>query len=88
MGIRYFAEHNGQTVQFATVDYRTPTATFGYIDGQWVPVTRKIAFKSNPSRHECDTRCLSATGRTMQCECSCGGKNHGLGAFNCTAGAA
>jgi len=27
---------------------------------------------------KCDGRCLSATGHT--CECSCGGKNHGMGA--------
>ena len=42
-----------------------------------VPADRKIIYKSNPSRHECDARCTGATGRTMQCECSCGGKNHG-----------
>lgn len=41
------------------------------------PVTRVINFKSNPSLHKCDARCLNATGQ--QCECSCGGKNHGAG---------
>ena len=45
--------------------------------GAILPLTRSIKFKSNPSRHECDARCMHATGRTMQCECSCGGKNHG-----------
>jgi hypothetical protein len=53
-----------------------------------VPVTRLIEYKSFPSRHECDARCINATGRVMRCECSCGGKNHGKGAFNCTAEAA
>lgn len=48
-----------------------------------LPVQRIIEYKSRPSRHECDGRCLNATGRTMQCECSCGGKNHGRGAILC-----
>lgn len=52
-------------------------------DGSILPVERKIEFKSNPSRHECDARCLNATGKIMKCECSCGGKNHGRGAFVC-----
>lgn len=56
---------------------------------KWVrtllPVTRSITFKSAPSLHECDARCMNATGRTMQCECSCGGVNHGRGNFACEA---
>jgi hypothetical protein len=44
----------------------------------YVAADRKIEFKSNPSRHECDARCTHATGKIMKCECSCGGKNHGL----------
>jgi hypothetical protein len=54
-------------------------------DRRELPVTRSIFFKSNPSRHECDARCMNATGRTMNCECSCGGVNHGRGAFVCAA---
>lgn len=50
-----------------------------------VKADRKVQYKSNPSKHECDARCINATGRTMQCECSCGGKNHGRGSFNCSA---
>ncbi|GHE76022.1 hypothetical protein GCM10019059_39220 [Camelimonas fluminis] len=49
----------------------------------WVKITRKIELKANPSRHDCDSRCFNATGRTMQCECSCGGKNHGRGSLKC-----
>lgn len=51
----------------------------------WVRVTRVVQRKSNPSNHECDARCMFATGRSMQCECSCGGKNHGKGAITCEA---
>jgi len=46
---------------------------------QALPVTRVINYKSNPSKHECDTRCRHAKGRVMNCECSCEGKNHGAG---------
>lgn len=45
----------------------------------YVQADRVIEYKSNPSRHECDARCLNATGRIMKCECACGGKNHGRG---------
>jgi len=49
----------------------------GEVDGllATLPVTRVIFRKANPSNHKCDARCLNATGQ--QCECSCGGKNHG-----------
>lgn len=46
---------------------------------------RAIEYKKFASKHECDARCINATGRVMRCECSCGGKNHGKGAFNCVA---
>lgn len=55
------------------------------LDVNALPVTRSIEFKSNPSKRLCDARCLNATGRIMKCECSCGGKNHGAGSFNCEA---
>lgn len=50
-----------------------------------VPVERTINMKSFPSKHECDARCMNATGKTMNCECACGGVNHGRGAFQCEA---
>jgi hypothetical protein len=67
------------------VDY---VQTFDREVGKWRhdyrPVTRTIAYKANPSLHECDARCMNATGRTMNCECKCGGKNHGkAAAFTC-----
>jgi hypothetical protein len=49
-----------------------------------LPVTRTVEFKAFPSRHECDSRCLNATGKIMRCECSCGGKNHGKGTLQCS----
>lgn len=58
-----------------------------FVEGQgwqgYTPVERTVNYKSNPSRHECDARCMNANGRTMNCECSCGGKNHGRANFIC-----
>lgn len=42
-----------------------------------LPLTRRIVRKANPSNHKCDARCMNAKG--MNCECSCGGSNHGIG---------
>jgi hypothetical protein len=47
----------------------------------WTRITRVVRLKSSPSRHVCDIRCINAKGRAMECECACGGKNHGRGAF-------
>lgn len=41
-------------------------------------ITRVIEYKKNPSLHKCDSRCMNAKGHS--CECSCGGKNHGINA--------
>src|SRR6186713_1070066 len=40
-----------------------------------LPVTRRIEYKINGSKHKCDARCQNAKGRN--CECACGGKHHG-----------
>lgn len=48
--------------------------------GGALPVTRKIEFKSFPSRHECNAKCLNGK-HNGTCECQCGGKNHGRGMF-------
>lgn len=78
---RYFADLEGRTVRFDRVDYISPKNIRGYdeITKQWLQVSRTVEYKSNPSRHECDDRCIMATGRMMKCECKCGGKNHGRG---------
>lgn len=48
-------------------------------EGMEVRATRKIEYKKNASKHECDSRCMNAKGRHMNCECRCGGANHGRG---------
>lgn len=61
-------------------------ALCGYVEGKgWIRITRTIVMKAGPSRHECDARCVNASGRTMNCECACGGENHGKGRFMCEA---
>jgi hypothetical protein len=62
----------------------TFTAERGWF-GDHVQAERVVAYKARPSRHECDARCMNATGRVMKCECACGGKNHGRAAFTCEA---
>ena len=82
--IKYFADTAAGTLSFDRIDYRKDGA-FGFdaASNVWVKTTRTVEMKSNPTRHVCDARCYNATGRIMKCECSCGGKNHGKGAFNC-----
>ena len=45
-------------------------------DGVLHPVRRSIYYRNRPSLHECNGRCMGATGEN--CECSCGGANHGI----------
>jgi hypothetical protein len=40
-------------------------------------LARFVAYNPNGSKHKCDSRCLNAKGGN--CECSCGGANHGAG---------
>ena len=37
-----------------------------------LPVTRKIEYKSFPSRHECNAKCMGGKANGT-CECQCGG---------------
>lgn len=46
--------------------------------GELVIADRVIFYKNRPSLHKCDARCETAKGHN--CECSCGGKNHGIAA--------
>lgn len=48
------------------------------IKSDYLPVTRKIEYKSNPSKHKCNAKCLGGK-INGTCECSCEGKNHGAG---------
>ena len=56
----------------------------GFIPGTktLAAVERKIEYKSNPSKHVCNAKCMNASSHGV-CECSCGGKNHGYGGFRC-----
>ena len=50
-------------------------------NGGAMPITRKIEYKSQPSRHECNAKCMGGKVNGT-CECKCGGKNHGAGMFS------
>ncbi len=41
-----------------------------------LPITRIIVYKTAPSRHECNAKCVGGNPRGT-CECKCGGANHG-----------
>ncbi len=45
-------------------------------DGELHPVRRQVYYRNRPSLHECNGRCMGATGQN--CECKCGGANHGI----------
>lgn len=76
----------GQVQGAQGIRYIDDRNILGFDGAQWIKVTRKVVMKSFPTRHDCDSRCFNATGRTMQCECACGGKNHGKGsALTCAA---
>jgi len=78
--IKYFSDlPNGETVEFARVDYINRKNIRGFHEGQWIKVNRMVEYKAFASKHVCDVRCMNANGRTMKCECACGGKNHGKG---------
>lgn len=47
-------------------------------DGRLLPVERAIAYKSAPSRHVCNAKCIGGKINGV-CECQCGGRNHGIG---------
>lgn len=60
----------------------TMSLLVGTVDGKYsltnfLPVTRIVHFNALGSGHKCDARCLNA--KRGDCECSCGGKNHGAG---------
>lgn len=67
-----------------TADAMPGNVLCGYIEGRgWTQITRTVNMKSYPSKHDCDARCMNASGLIMNCECACGGKNHGKGRFVC-----
>jgi hypothetical protein len=79
--IKFFADTAEGTIEFSKVDYVSRKDIRGWDGVKWIKVTRSVTYKSFASKHECDARCMNASGRTMNCECACGGKNHGKGTF-------
>lgn len=82
---RFFCDTpDGDVVMTKRADYDLGSSKmpriFDEASKTWMRATRVVIRKNMPSNHKCDARCLYATGRTMQCECQCGGKNHGKGA--------
>lgn len=45
--------------------------------GRLHPSGRRVHYSKKPSMHVCNAKCMGAMG--PDCECSCGGKNHGAG---------
>jgi hypothetical protein len=88
--LKYFATCQGQPVQLSKVWHSGAVSTkarefSGICEAcsQRHQAEREIEYRAFASKHTCDDRCINATGRVMKCECSCGGKNHGKGAFSC-----
>lgn len=68
----------GKIVRSDSFDLLVGTTDGRYDKQNFLPVTRRICYKTNGTKHECGPRCRSATGHN--CECSCGGKFHGIDA--------
>lgn len=89
--IKYFYDANGETFELTHIRHIGPGTSKAKFfagrlpSGEVVPATRMIERKNNASMHECDARCMNATGKIMRCECACGGKNHGRGMIQCEA---
>lgn len=68
----------GRIVRSDSFDLLVGTADGRYDTQNFVPVTRRICYKTNGTKHECGPRCRGAKGHN--CECSCGGQFHGVDA--------
>jgi len=81
--IKWLATCNGEPVELLNVCHNGQYGRAKDFTGicpacnQKHAAERMIEYKSNPSKHKCDARCEHAAGKTMRCECSCGGLNHG-----------
>lgn len=73
---KMFPGHRG--IKYDGYSMLVGAESFGGLE---MPITRAINYKKNPSKHECNARCLNGKcGGT--CECRCGGRNHGKGCCN------
>jgi hypothetical protein len=82
---KYFAECGGQAVELVHVYHAgNGTKAKDFVGrcpncGDKHACSRMIEYKAFPSKHECNAKCMGASGKSMICECKCGGKNHGRG---------
>ena len=79
---KFFAEHNGETVELTRI-YHDGRATKAANFTGSTPDGTRVKAQRRPGPVNGAAACINATGRIMKCECSCGGKNHGRGAFAC-----
>lgn len=74
--MRHFAR-SGQKLR--GVEIRNGRLTGHDSGGQEHEVARSVAYNVDGSRHRCNSSCQHAKG--ADCECSCGGANHGKARF-------
>lgn len=85
MTFKYFSECSGQAVELSNIQHdghvsAAPKHFSGKCEacGERHAASRAIQYKAQPSRHECNAKCMNGSMRGV-CECGCGGKNHGVG---------
>ena len=66
--VRHFAECHGQVVELGEFGI-CPTCN------NYHRTIRRIKYSNHPSKHGCNSLCMGARG--PNCECACGGRNHG-----------
>jgi hypothetical protein len=92
--VKYFGECAGAVVELSSIEW-LPLLVHMPCDGKLVrdygrhavgscssckakhPARRRISYVPSSSPHVCNSLCMSARG--PNCECRCGGKNHGAG---------
>lgn len=81
---KYFVDTEIGSIEYIYPNFeklinRGKDGLWGFVDRtkEWVKISRVVDYKIKGTKHKCDSRCQSARGRTMNCECACGGKNHG-----------
>lgn len=67
----------GKIVRYDDFNLSVGTVDGKYSTSNFLPVTRVVIHNPGGSNHKCDGRCLNA--KSVDCECSCGGVNHGAG---------
>lgn len=81
---RNYSSYPGQSQFFSDTSSKPTSRVFSnryYAAGKcpacglWHLADRVIFFQKNPSLHKCNAKCQAARG--PNCECSCGGANHG-----------